>query len=139
MAAFAAKRLVRTRSQLSVFVIHVHFFQFWRKCINLSMQQFLKDYEATPLDKKPILVIGMQVVILYIARIAKAASHKLLGKSSLNVIFVLSCPVLSFPVLANVGIELLWQLKRMYKHMTRLQTLKARATFWHARSRTGLS
>ena len=49
------------------------------------MQQFLKDYEATPLDKKPILVIGMQVVILYIARIAKAASHKLLGKSSLNV------------------------------------------------------
>ena len=92
MAAFAAKRLVRTRSQLSVFVIHVHFFQFWRKCINLSMQQFLKDYEATPLDKKPILVIGMQVVILYIARIAKAASHKLLGKSSLNVSF--ACPVL---------------------------------------------
>ena len=101
MAAFAAKRLVRTRSQLSVFVIHVHFFQFWRKCINLSMQQFLKDYEATPLDKKPILVIGMQVVILYIARIAKAASHKLLGKSSLNVIFVLSCPVLSCPVLMS--------------------------------------
>ena len=91
MAAFAAKRLVRTRSQLSVFVIHVHFFQFWRKCINLSMQQFLKDYEATPLDKKPILVIGMQVVILYIARIAKAASHKLLGSSSLNVNFL--CPV----------------------------------------------
>ena len=92
MAAFAAKRLVRTRSQLSVFVIHVHFFQFWRKCINLSMQQFLKDYEATPLDKKPILVIGMQVVILYIARIAKAASHKLLGKLSLDVSFVLSLP-----------------------------------------------
>ena len=59
------------------------------------MQQFLKDYEATPLDKKPILVIGMQVVILYIARIAKAASHKLLGKSSLNGSFVLSCRVLT--------------------------------------------
>ena len=28
-----------------------------------------------------------------IARIAKAASHKLPGKSSLNVSFVLSCPV----------------------------------------------
>ena len=37
-----------------------------------------------------------------IARIAKAASHKLLGKSSLNVSFVLSRPVLSIMTMAAI-------------------------------------
>ena len=37
-----------------------------------------------------------------IARIAKAVSHKLPGKSSLNASFALSCPVLSCPVLTTM-------------------------------------
>ena len=48
-----------------------------------------------------------KILGLYIARIAKAASHKLLGKSSLNV--SLSCPVLFCHSVPYVGIELLWQ------------------------------
>ena len=43
------------------------------------------------------LTLSRKVCDENIARIAKAASQKLLGKSSLNVIFSLSCPVLSFP------------------------------------------